>query len=61
MAWIYRPLSQAELTEKVNPNNPDTTDLSPTEQALFALFRDTIEFFHLTTELRVAGGINLFP
>ena len=58
-SWIYRPLSDAEQSEKINPKAPSKTDLNPVEQAIFALLRDTIDYFHLKTELRVAGGI--FP
>ena len=59
-SWIYRPLSDDEQSEKINPKAPNTTDLTPVEQALFALLRDTLNYFHLKTELRVAGGILSF-
>ena len=53
---LYRDLTEEEKCEKVNKDTQGTTDLIPIEQALFALLRDTLAYFHLNTELRVAGG-----
>ncbi|KAK2962640.1 putative Poly A polymerase [Blattamonas nauphoetae] len=53
---LWREQTEEERTEKVNPQTSSSTDLLPVEQALFMLFRDTVNYFQLSTVLRVAGG-----
>lgn len=56
---IYRPLTEIEKKEKINPDSKQETDLTPIEQSIFALLRDVLLHFKLNTVLRVAGGIFL--